>query len=97
MHIDIYGSVKGSINSRIMKGNGTRIKNVNPINKISGFVCFFSRGTTPDPLRGALPPRPLPADRSTEPPLGVLPLDPARGTAPGTRGNHLFEKCRGLF
>ena len=38
---DIYGFVKGGINSIIMKGNGTRRKNVNPINKISCFVCFF--------------------------------------------------------
>ena len=41
MHTDIYGYVKGCINSRIMKGNGTRRKNVNPINRISGYVCFI--------------------------------------------------------
>ena len=44
MRTDIYGFVKGGINSKIMKGNGTRRKNVNPINRISGFVCFFFFG-----------------------------------------------------
>ena len=44
MHTNIYGSVKGGINSRIMKGNGTRRKNVNSINRISVFVCFFFPG-----------------------------------------------------
>ena len=41
MHIDIYGSVKGGINSRIMKGNGTRRKDVNLINKISSFCMVL--------------------------------------------------------
>ena len=44
MHIDIYGYVKGGIDSRIMKGNGTRRKNVNSINRISVFVYFFFPG-----------------------------------------------------
>ena len=48
MHIDIYGLVKGGINSRIMKGNGIRRKNVNPINRILGFVSFlFPGGAAP--------------------------------------------------
>ena len=51
MHTDIYGYVKGGINSIIMKGNGTRRKNVNSINKISGFVFyFFFRGAAPSTL-----------------------------------------------
>ena len=56
MHKDIYGYVKGRINSRIMKGNGTKRKNVNPINKILGFVFFFffPEDATLEPLRGAL-------------------------------------------
>ena len=44
MHTDIYGYVKDGINSRIMKGNGTRRTNVNPINRISGFVYIFFQG-----------------------------------------------------
>ena len=57
MHKDIYGYVKGGINSRIMKGNGTKRKNVNPINKILGFVClFFFEDATLEPLRGPLNP-----------------------------------------
>ena len=40
MHTDIDGSVKGGINSIFMKGNGTRRKDVNLINRISGFVWF---------------------------------------------------------
>ena len=56
MYTDIYGSVKGDINSRIMKGNGTRRKNVNPINRILGFVCFFFRGRCLEPLRGGIAP-----------------------------------------
>ena len=47
MHTYIYGSIKGGINSIIMKGNGIRRKNVNPINKISGFVFFFFRALPP--------------------------------------------------
>ena len=70
MHIDIYGSVKGGINSIIMKGNGTRRKNVNPINRISGFVCFFFWGRCP------LDPCPLNHRK------GHCPLDPTRGATP---------------
>ena len=81
MHTDIYGSVKGGIHSIIMKGNGTRRKNVNPINRILGFVSFFP---------GALPPLPLPVDQSIGPPQGALPLDPAKAAALGPRGNNLF-------
>ena len=73
MHIDIYGYVKGDINSIIMKGNGIMRKNVHPINRISGFVCFFFLGVAP--MKGAAPSTPA------GPLQGALPLDPAKGIA----------------
>ena len=92
MHTDIYGSVKGGINSRIIKGNGTRRKNVNLINRISGFVCFFFfRGS-----EGALSPSPCRGRCPLTPP-GALPLGPHKGRYPWTSGQPFFEKCRGYF
>ena len=62
---------------------------LNPINRISGFVCFF--------FLGALPPQPLLADRLARPPQGALPLDPAKGVAPRPQGNHLLKNVGVYF
>ena len=73
MHTGIYGYVKGGINSRIMKGNDR--KNVNPINRISGFVCFFL---------GLCPLDPCPLTSQRDHCKGRCPLDPIRGVTPWT-------------